>query len=110
MTTLRPRPKASSPNLSERRRPSSKQAIINLIESERDMRSIKLAIFTVFILFAFKTQALSQTSIELDQALTGETRSASAGAHYRYLFENPRFTTPVQELDFDGAGHGKFRF
>ena len=74
------------------------------------MRNIKLAIFTIIILFVFKTQALSQTSVELGQALTGDTRSASAGAHYRYLFENPRFTTPVQELDFDGAGQGKFRF
>src|SRR5215813_12365598 len=74
------------------------------------MRNIKLAIFTIIILFVFKTQALSQTSVELGQALTGDTRSASAGAHYRYLFENPRFTTPVQELDFDGAGKGMFRF
>src|SRR5499433_3499556 len=74
------------------------------------MRNIKLAIFTTFILFVFKTQALSQTSVELGQALTGDTRSASAGAHYRYLFENPRFTTPVQELEFDGSGQGKFRF
>src|SRR5215475_6479217 len=74
------------------------------------MRNIKLAVFTLFILFVFKTQALSQTSIELDQALTGDTRSASAGAHYHYIFENPRFTTPVPELEFDGSGQGKFRF
>src|SRR5262245_59442891 len=74
------------------------------------MRKFTLALFIAFLLFTFKTQALSQTSIQLEQALTGDARSASGGAHYRYLFENPRFTTPVQELDFDGAGQGKFRF
>jgi len=74
------------------------------------MRKFIPAIFVAFLLFAFNTQALSQTSIQLEQSLTGEARSATAGAHYRYLFENPRFTTPVQELDFDGSGQGKFRF
>src|SRR5215475_1000127 len=74
------------------------------------MRKFTLALFIAFLLFTFKTQALSQTSIQLEQALTGDARSASGSAHYRYLFENPRFTTPVQELDFDGAGQGKFRF
>ena len=74
------------------------------------MRNLTLAVFTATLLFAFKTQALSQTSIELDQALSGPARGATAGAHYRYLFENPRFTTPVQELEFDGSGQGKFRF
>jgi len=68
------------------------------------------ALFIAFLFFTFKTQALSQTTIELDQALTGPARGATAGAHYRYLFENPRFTTPVQELEFDGSGQGKFRF
>src|SRR5262245_40301427 len=63
-----------------------------------------------FLFFTFNTQALSQTSIELDQALTGAARGATSGAHYHYLFENPRFTTPVQELEFDGSGQGKFRF
>ncbi|HEY8459084.1 MAG TPA: hypothetical protein VIM99_01820 [Blastocatellia bacterium] len=68
------------------------------------------ALFVVFLFFNFKTQALSQTRIELDQTVTDSARGASAGAHYRYLFENPRFTVPVQELEFDGSGHGKFRF
>ncbi|MFN0086958.1 MAG: hypothetical protein ACKVX9_16320 [Blastocatellia bacterium] len=43
--------------------------------------------------------------------------SAGAGAardnaqlRYHYLFENPRFLVPVQEVEFDGAGHGRFRF
>jgi hypothetical protein len=74
------------------------------------MRKFTPALFIVLLLFTFKTQALSQTSIQLEQSLTGAAGSANAGAHYRYLFENPRFTTPVQELDFDGAGEGKFRF
>jgi len=74
------------------------------------MRKFILALSIALLIFTLKTQALSQTSIQLEQSLTGDARSATAGAHYRYLFENPRFTTPVQELDFDGAGQGKFRF
>src|SRR5262245_19509665 len=74
------------------------------------MRKFIPALFIVFLFFTFKTQALSQTSIELNQTVTGPARSATAGAHYRYLFENPRFTTLVQELEFDGSGQGKFRF
>lgn len=74
------------------------------------MRKFILALFIVSLFFTFKTQALSQTSIELEQALTGDARGARAGAHYYYLFENPRFTTPIQELEFDGSGQGKFRF
>ncbi|HEU0184323.1 MAG TPA: hypothetical protein VFS27_03360 [Blastocatellia bacterium] len=74
------------------------------------MRKFIPALFIVFLFCSFKTQALSQTRIELDQELTGPARGAAAGAHYRYLFENPRFTVPVQELEFDGSGQGKFRF
>jgi len=68
------------------------------------------ALFIVFLLGAFNTQALSQTTIEINQSLTGAERGAASGAHYHYIFENPRFTTPVQELEFDGSGQGKFRF
>src|SRR5262252_10559781 len=74
------------------------------------MRKFIPALFFVILFFTFKTQALSQTSIELNQTATNPVRSATTGAHYRYLFENPRFTTPVQELEFDGSGQGKFRF
>jgi len=74
------------------------------------MRKFISALFVVFLLGAFNTQALSQTSIELNQSLTGAERGSTSGSHYRYLFENPRFTTPVQELEFDGSGQGKFRF
>jgi hypothetical protein len=74
------------------------------------MRKFIPALFIAFLFFSFKTQALSQTTIELNQTLTGPARGGTAGAHYRYLFENPRFTTPVQELEFDGFGRGSFRF
>ncbi|MCG3145326.1 MAG: hypothetical protein HONDAALG_02916 [Gammaproteobacteria bacterium] len=74
------------------------------------MRNLTLALFTAILLFTFKTPVFSQTSIEISQALTSNSRDAGAGAHFHYLFENPRFTTPVQELDFDGSGQGKFRF
>jgi hypothetical protein len=74
------------------------------------MRKFIPALFIAFLFFSFKAQALSQTTIELNQSLTGPARAGAAGAHYRYLFENPRFTTPVQELEFDGSGQGMFRF
>src|SRR5215471_3023957 len=74
------------------------------------MRKFLPALFIAFLLFVFKTPALSQTRIELDQSMADPARGATSGVHYRYLFENPRFTTPVQELDFDGSGQGKFRF
>jgi hypothetical protein len=69
------------------------------------------SLFLIFIFFfIFKTTASSQTTIEITQLANNTARESTAGAHYRYLFENPRFTTPVQELEFDGAGQGKFRF
>ena len=74
------------------------------------MRNLYLAIFTTILIISFNPRAFSQTSIKLDQALTGDARTATSGAHFKYLFENPRFTTPVQELDFDGSGQGMFRF
>jgi hypothetical protein len=74
------------------------------------MRKLTLTFLTIALLCVFNTSALSQTSIETSQALTGDGRDSSAGARYRYLFENPRFTTPVQELEFDGSGLGRFRF
>jgi hypothetical protein len=74
------------------------------------MRKFIPALFIAFLFFTFNTKALSQTTIELNQSLTGAERGAASGGHYHYLFENPRFTTPVQELEFDGSGQGKFRF
>lgn len=74
------------------------------------MRKFIPALFITFLFFSIGTQALSQTTIELNQELTGPAHGGTAGAHYRYLFENPRFTTPVQELEFDGSGQGRFRF
>lgn len=44
-------------------------------------------------------------------ARTGaEKPSGAASARYNYLFENPRFVTPVQEVGFDDSGKGEFRF
>src|SRR5262249_24478842 len=74
------------------------------------MRKFIPALFIAFLVGAFSVQALSQTTIELNQSLTGPARGAASGSYYRYLFENPRFTTPVQELEFDGSGQGRFRF
>ncbi|MBO0857160.1 MAG: hypothetical protein J2P21_01640 [Chloracidobacterium sp.] len=74
------------------------------------MRKFIPTLLIAFLVFVFKTPALSQTRIELDQSGADPARGETPGVHYRYLFENPRFTTPVQELYFDGSGHGKFRF
>src|SRR5215510_16010396 len=74
------------------------------------MRNLTSFILIVVVFFILKTTASSQTTIEITQLANNKARETGAGARYRYLFENPRFTTPVQELEFDGSGQGKFRF
>jgi hypothetical protein len=74
------------------------------------MRNLTSIFLIVVFFFIFKTTASSQTTIEITQLAKSTARDSTAGARYRYLFENPRFTTPVQELEFDGSGQGKFRF
>jgi hypothetical protein len=51
--------------------------------------------------------AQAQTRISVTNYDGGEKRAA---VRYRYLFENERFTTPLQEVEFDSEGHGQFRF
>jgi hypothetical protein len=46
-------------------------------------------------------------------SMPAQTIARTDGApapRYHYLFENPRFTTPVQEVEFDGGGRGRYRF
>jgi hypothetical protein len=73
------------------------------------MRKLTLAISIAVSLFAFAATALSQTTIEIGQSRNGGERGA-APVQYHYLFENQRFTVPIQEVEFDGDGQGKFRF
>lgn len=64
------------------------------------------AILAVFFIFA---QPLSLRAQHIARTETGKS-AATAAARYNYLFENPRFTTPVQEVGFDDDGKGEFRF
>ncbi|MBL8171377.1 MAG: hypothetical protein JNJ50_24665 [Acidobacteria bacterium] len=53
----------------------------------------------------------AQPRVELTQSTRRESGgSAGSSMHFHYLFENERFTTPIQEVDFDQNGKGKFRF
>lgn len=74
------------------------------------MHKITLALFAVFAILAFETQAKAQTQIELVQSGKSLTAGKTGEVRYHYLFENERFTTPLQEVEFDGQGQGTFRF
>ena len=74
------------------------------------MQKITLALFTLLAILAFRTETTAQTQIELVQAGNSLTASKSNGVRYHYRFENERFTTPLQEIEFDGQGQGTFRF
>jgi hypothetical protein len=71
------------------------------------MRSFILSALTLFLLFTLFSSSQAQTGIEITQA---DGNSDNAAVRYHYLFENERFTTPLQEVEFDGSGRGKFRF
>jgi hypothetical protein len=71
------------------------------------MRSFTLPALTLFLLFMLIASSHAQTRIEITQA---DGSSDTASVRYHYLFENERFTTPLQEVEFDGSGRGKFRF
>ena len=74
------------------------------------MHKITLALITVFINLAFQTKAKAQPQIELVQSGNSLTAGKTDGVRYHYLFENERFTTPLQEVEFNGQGEGTFRF
>jgi hypothetical protein len=59
----------------------------------------------VFILFmTFAISALAQTRVE------ATTSGGFAGINYRFLFENEKFITQRQEIQFDQTGHGQYSF
>jgi hypothetical protein len=71
------------------------------------MRKFILPTLTLLLLSTLFSSSLAQTRIEVTQA-DGDGESSTV--RYHYLFENERFTTPLQEVVFDGKGRGKFRF
>jgi hypothetical protein len=71
------------------------------------MRKFISAILSIAFLL---TPRLSSPAQQVAKAINGAGGSGNASARYHYLFENPRFTTPFQEIDFDGQGRGEYRF
>ncbi|MBS1791433.1 MAG: hypothetical protein JST85_27220 [Acidobacteria bacterium] len=74
------------------------------------MHKFVLALFVAIASLTLQKEAASQTPLKLSQTISPETTSAPSAVSYRYLFENDKFTTPIQEVEFDGSGRGKFRF
>jgi hypothetical protein len=77
------------------------------------MPKFTLALFALIAFLSFQTKAQAQISIKPGE--TGQAKTALSGnnpnaTRYYFLFENERFTTPLQEVEFDGEGQGKFRF
>jgi hypothetical protein len=68
-------------------------------------------LFLIVCASLWLTGALSlraQTPIQISPS--NRSAGTSAEARYRYLFENERFTTPRQEVEFGADGRGQFRF
>jgi len=66
------------------------------------------SVFTLILICICHLSLRAQTRVELSN--TGSSREAAAAARYRYLFENERFTTPRQEVEFGADGRGQFSF
>ncbi|MGH9798761.1 MAG: hypothetical protein ACRD82_00200 [Blastocatellia bacterium] len=74
------------------------------------MHKFVLALFVTAFLLSLHSEVASQTPLKLSQVNNADGGSRSSTASYHYRFENERFTTTVQEIEFDGSGRGKFRF
>lgn len=77
------------------------------------MLKFTLALFALIAFLNFQTKAQAQISIssgEIGQAKTALSSTVSNATRFYFLFENDRFTTPLQEIEFDGEGQGRFRF
>jgi hypothetical protein len=57
------------------------------------------------LLFVWQARAEAQAI-----AARGNVDGGAAASRYHYLFENSRFTIPRIEVEFDGAGQGKYLF
>jgi hypothetical protein len=79
----------------------------------RGMPEIKMRLLILAVLASsLACQALPIRNAAAQSRMTESrvTREDDAGARYRYLFENDRFTTPRMEIEFDASGKGHFRF
>ncbi len=74
------------------------------------MRKIVLALYGIIFAITLQSEAYSQIPLKLSQTSSSETGAKSSAVSYHYRFENEKFTTPLQEVEFDGSGRGKFRF
>jgi len=74
------------------------------------MSKLLLVLFAAFVLLTFQPRTEAQIQIEPRKAENALTGSSTGATRFYYLFENERFTTPVQEIEFDSQGRGKFRF
>ena len=74
------------------------------------MHKLGLALYAVVFIFALHGEAYPQTPLKLSQTSGGDIAPKTAAVSYQYRFENEKFTTPLQEIEFDSAGRGKFRF
>jgi len=74
------------------------------------MSKFTVALFALLSLLAFQPRVQAQTNIEFGQAKTALNNNGAGATRFYFLFENDRFTTPLQELEFDGEGRGEFRF
>lgn len=72
------------------------------------MHKLTFALFVLTALLAFRSEA--QAQIEIVQSGKALTGGKTSGTRYHYLFENERFTTPLQEIELDDQGQGSFRF
>ena len=89
---------------------SQRPGILRWLLTSSLMRKLFLAFSLTFSLFAFTVAAMSQVTSVSGQSSKLSPGAATASVLYQYKFENERFTTPLQELEFDGSGHGHFRF
>ncbi len=71
------------------------------------MRKFTSALITIL---SGLTLQLSLHAQQVAKAGDSSSTREAAIAQYNYLFENPRFTTPVQEVKFDDRGQGEYRF
>ena len=66
-------------------------------------------LFLLLMLLIPLPTVVSQTKLEIVTGAKEHERSPGE-SYYHYRFENQRFTTQLQELEFDASGHGVFRF
>lgn len=74
------------------------------------MRKFVTAFFLALSLLALPTGAFTQTPNKLAQHTRPADEASSPSSAYLFKFENERFTTPLQQIEFDGNGRGQFRF